>query len=190
MYDYVTDVFKKCDILILQETWLYNFEHSLFTNIIPDCQYLAISAMDEAEIGRKGRPFGGCAVIWHKNLALSVTPINTNSSRICAVNVKYEQFQFMLITVYMPNDDNSVSSYDIYGDILAEMSSIICDYEHDIILGGDFNVDFSKTNSNNLNLLKQFIESEDLQCTTLGIMDDNFTREDCFGSKVLLTILL
>ena len=107
MYDYVIDVFKKCDILILQETWLHNFEHKLFSDIIPDCQYYAISAMDEAEIGRKGRPFGGCAVLWHKNLTLAVTPINTTSSRLCAVNVKYEQIQFMIITAYMPNDDNS-----------------------------------------------------------------------------------
>ena len=58
------------------------------------------------------------------------------------------------INVYMPNDDNSVSNYDTYGDILSEISSIICGYEHDIILGGDFNVDFSRNNSNSLNLLK------------------------------------
>ena len=90
--------------------------------------------MTKAEIGRKGRPFGGCAVIWHKNLTLSVTPVNTISSRICAVNVKYEQLQFMLITVYMPNDDNSVSNYDIYGDILAEISSLICGHKHDLII--------------------------------------------------------
>ena len=183
MYDYIVEIFNKCDILILQETWLYNFEHNIFSHVLPHCQYLAVSAMDEAEIGRKGRPFGGCAVLWHKNLALTITSISTTSNRICAVNVKYEQIRFILITVYMPNDDNSDSSYSMYGDVLSEISSIIRDYEHDIVIGGDFNVDFSRNNSNNFNLLKQFLEIEHLKCTTLDILYNNFTREDCFGTR-------
>ena len=80
-------------------------------------------------------------------LALSITPTNTTSSRICAVNVKYQQIQFLLINVYMPNDDNSVSSYDTYGDICTAISSIICCYEHDNIWGVDYNEDFNRDNS-------------------------------------------
>ena len=45
MYDYVKEVFLKCDIMLLQETWLYNFEHTNFTNIIPNSQFHAISSM-------------------------------------------------------------------------------------------------------------------------------------------------
>ena len=65
---------------------------------------------------------------------------------ILGIKVKYEQIQFMIITAYMPNDDNSESSYNTYGDILAEISSIIGSCEHDVILGGDLNVDFSRNN--------------------------------------------
>ena len=39
MYDYVKEIFKQCDILLLQETWLYNFEHINFANIVPNCQF-------------------------------------------------------------------------------------------------------------------------------------------------------
>ena len=67
MYGYVSDLFNICDILLLQETWLYNFEHNVFNNVLPNCQYYAISAMDQAEVRLKGRPFGGTAVVWHKN---------------------------------------------------------------------------------------------------------------------------
>ncbi|CAL4139663.1 unnamed protein product, partial [Meganyctiphanes norvegica] len=74
-YDYINDVYNKCDILLLQETWLYNFESKQFNNIIQGCQYHAISAMDETDIMRVGRPFGGLAVLWKKNLALSIIPI-------------------------------------------------------------------------------------------------------------------
>ena len=76
--------------------------------------------------------------------------MNTTSSRLCAVNVKYEQIQFMIIAAYMPNDDNSESSYNMYGDILSEISSIRGSYDHDVIIGGDFNVDSSRNNSNNI----------------------------------------
>ena len=59
-YDYLKEIFNKCDIIILQETWLYNFEHSMFNNVLPLSQYHAISAMDDSDIGRNGRPYGGC----------------------------------------------------------------------------------------------------------------------------------
>ena len=85
MYNYVKQKFKKCDVLLLQETWLFNFQHKHFTKIIPNCQYHAVSAMDEAEDHRTGRPSGGCAVLWKKNLEAAVTPINTTSQRICAI---------------------------------------------------------------------------------------------------------
>ena len=63
MYKYIKNKFKNCDVLLLQETWLYNFEHKMFSKIIPDCQYHAVSTMDEAEVRRLGRPYGGCAVL-------------------------------------------------------------------------------------------------------------------------------
>ena len=151
MYDYVNEVFMQSDLLLLQETWLYNFEHSNFNKFIPNCQYYAVSSMGEAELQRRGRPFGGCAILWKRNLNLEITPVNSTSPRICAVEVKSNIFKVMLITVYMPNDNDL--NNDLYGDVLSEISSIICNYEHDIIISGDLNVDFTKTNSQNLDLL-------------------------------------
>ena len=181
MYDYVNEVFMQSDLLLLQETWLYNFEHSNFNKFIPNCQYYAVSSMDEAELQRRGRPFGGCAILWKRNLNLEITPVNSTSPRICAVEVKSNIFKVMLITVYMPNDNDL--NNDLYGDVLSEISSIICNYEHDIIISGDLNVDFTRTNSQNLELLKQFSNIEELECVTLNITHNNFTREDKLGSR-------
>ena len=183
MYDYVNELFMLSDILLLQETWLYKFEHSNFNKIIPNCQFHAISSMDEAEIQRRGRPFGGCAILWKRNLKLKITPVNSTSPRICAVEVNSEQIKVLLITVYMPNDNDLNGNNDLYGDILSEISSIICNYEHDIIISGDLNVDFNRINSNNLELLKHFINIEELECATLKITHNNFTREDNLGSR-------
>ena len=106
--DYINEsVYKKCDILLLQETWLYKFEFNLFNNKIKDCQYHAVSAMDESDIGRVGRPKGGCAIVWHKDLALSILPIETKSTRLCAVVEKSKRINFVICNVYTPLDNNT-----------------------------------------------------------------------------------
>ena len=97
--DYISEVYGKCDILLLQETWLYNFEFNLFNKKIPTCQYHATSAMDESNIGRVGRPFGGCAIIWNKNLALSIVPVDTSSPRLCAVVIKSKNLNIIMCNV-------------------------------------------------------------------------------------------
>ena len=66
-FDYLNSVFDKCDILLLQETWLHNFQFNEFTNVLNNCNYHAVTAMDKADIGRVGRPFGGCAFVWHRD---------------------------------------------------------------------------------------------------------------------------
>ena len=104
---------------MLQETWLYNFQHKNFSKIIPNCQYYAVSAMDEANVSRMGRPYGGVAILWNKGLKLAFVPIVTNSLRLCAVNVKTNTFNIILINVYMPVDDNLEDSFNEYGDILS-----------------------------------------------------------------------
>ena len=135
MHDYVKEKFENYDVLLLQETWLYNFEHNLFKKILPDCQYHAVSAMDETKLPRIGRPEGGCAVLWKKNLEVSVMPINTNSPRLCAVTMKSETIKLLIISVYMPTDDNSNDNYEEYGDVLYEISPILNQYdEYDIVI--------------------------------------------------------
>ena len=60
--------------------------------------------MDEANIGRVGRPYGGCAIVWNKKLALAFAPIVTSSPRVCAVTVTSQNINLIVISVYMPTD--------------------------------------------------------------------------------------
>ena len=175
--DYINKtVFKNCDILLLQETWLYNFEFNLFNEKVKNCQYHAVSAMDESDIGRVGRPKGGCAIVWHKNLALSILPIDTKTPRLCAVVVKSKKINLVICNVYMPQDTNTNDNFEIFGDTLYEILTIHEVYSgYDFIIGGDFNVDFNRNNSRNLNLLKQFINEEQLTCVTLRYPINEFT---------------
>ena len=84
----------------------------------------------------------------------------------------------------MPCDDNSDQNFTIYGELLYEISNLINLYVgYDVILGGDFNVDFNRTNSVNLCILKQFIADENLLCPTLSIIENNWTFENTVGNK-------
>ena len=183
-YSYVNEIFKQCNILMLQETWLNSFEHKNFIKEIPNCQYHAISGMDESDVSRVGRPKGGVAILWQKDLKLAFIPIVTNSTRLCALNIKSEKYDLILINVYMPNDDDTDDSYFMYGEIFSEISSILQTYENcKIIIGGDFNVDYERSNSRNLSLFKEFLELESLSCATFNILSNNFTRLGNLGEK-------
>ena len=54
-YDYISETFKNCDILLLQETWLYNFEQNILNNILQSSQYHAVSSMDEHTVLEGGK---------------------------------------------------------------------------------------------------------------------------------------
>ena len=161
---------------MLQETWLHSFEHKNFYDIMPKCQYYAVSAMDESDVQRKGRPYGGVSILWNKELKLSFIPITTISKRLCAVNVKCKDYNLVLINKYMPNDDDSDESFDLYGNVLCEISSLINTFNGCVfIIGGDFNIDNRRVDSRNLALFNDFILFEEMNCASFEIVDNNFT---------------
>ena len=197
-FHYLLHLYKNYDILLLQETWLYNFQFDTIQRILPDSQFHATSAMDESMLGRVGRPFGGCAIIWNgKKLSMSVSPVTVNNPRVCAVQMYNETTRLLLISVYMPtsttNDNSRAANNNVdnnndlnaenvsnttndmydnnvdYGETLSHISSLINQYpDYDIIIGGDFNVDFSRQ-SRHLNLASQFLSNEDLLNLTTTI---------------------
>ena len=71
------------------------------------CQYHAVSAMDDANIARRGRPYGGCAIIWKQNLKLSVINIPTISPHSCAVKINSDNSNCSLASVHITVDDDS-----------------------------------------------------------------------------------
>ena len=95
-YDYLADVFEQCDIMTVQETWLYSFQEGIIGDVLRDSSCHTVSAMDDDDVGRRGRPFGGNAIIWKKNLPFHVTPISTNSNRICAVSLITTNNKFLI----------------------------------------------------------------------------------------------
>ena len=67
--DELNDLCKVCDILLLQETWLFNEESSTLININPDFYVYNLSSINTENGVITGRPYGGLAIMWHKTLS-------------------------------------------------------------------------------------------------------------------------
>ena len=183
-YNMIRELFNICDILCVQETWLYNFQHKTIGKVLPNSIYYATSSMDETNIDRVGRPYGGCAIIFHKSLNFVIKNLNTSSGRLCAVTASNSTNNYLIFSVYMPVDNGSDSSYQDMGDILAEISAIAQLHDsYQIIIAGDLNIDF-KRNSQNKNLLDTFLLDECVKCISNEYNHEvEFTFESADGNR-------
>ena len=147
------------------------------------------STMSDDKIGASGHPFGGVAIVYRG--CLDIQPVNTTSNRICSVTINLHNKNIILINIYMPTDDASTSSYTEMGNVLDEVSALITLYsDYDIYILGDFNVDF-KRNSRNAPLLRQFLNSEMLQCCHIELgNNDDYTFEGPNGTRSMIDHIL
>ncbi|CAL4079002.1 unnamed protein product [Meganyctiphanes norvegica] len=130
--------------------------------------------MDESNITRVGRPFGGLTILWNKNLALSIIPVETVSDRFCAMVIKSDNQSIVLCNVYMPCDNNTDENFEIYGDVLYEMLILFELYrEYDFIIGEDCNVNVSH-DSNNLTEHKPI--TLETTCSSIIISYENVSQ--------------
>ncbi|CAG9583497.1 unnamed protein product [Danaus chrysippus] len=122
---------------VYKETWLHSDELSLLDNINLNFYTLGTSAMNLAN-SHHGRPYGGVAILWHKNI--NATPVKCDSPRLTAIHIKGVDTSILLITVYMPTECND--NLEEFSDCLSKIITIADEKEcHDCIIMGDFNAD-------------------------------------------------
>ena len=183
-YDYLREIYQKTSILLLQEHWLHDFDTSIITTVLPGSACHALSSMNSAEL-RRGRGYGGTAVVWHTSLNAKVTPVTTASSRLCAVLVESEDVRLLVMSVYMPVDEyiNNVQ----YNEVLADIASLHRQSDDfDTCIGGDFNTDVVRGNDRSLRLLEW---SEELGLASPALQPDaprRVTRYAPDGTHALL----
>ena len=61
---YIQTVTNQCDILFIQEHWLLEQQLEKVVSFLPGFTGTAISGMDSSSAVLRGRPFGGCAILW------------------------------------------------------------------------------------------------------------------------------
>ena len=98
-------LYVECDCLLLQEHCLFNAQFDWFYKIHNDICFHGRSAMEETEI-IMGKPYGGVAILWNRDIKNRVEPVDCHSNRICAVKIHPDNHeQIILFCVYMPSDD-------------------------------------------------------------------------------------
>ena len=152
------------DIVFIQEHWLYNDQlHHLYN--ISDSHMCHASSGMEMDVIHQGRPYGGCAIFWKKNLCKNVEMLKSYNNRIVGVKLHYEDASLLLLNVYMPCNRGNDSHEFI--DTLDAISNILREYDSDLVLfGGDFNTDFNR---------------KSIQTDTLRKFIDDFSFYNCFN---------
>ena len=145
-----------CDseLLFLQEICLYETALNKLLKLGYNSDMIATSAMDEF-IQRIGRRFGGVAIIWNSSIKLKLVKIACISNQVCGLLYGDNDSLTMLLNVYVPCDKNTDDHAFI--NVLNTISQLL--YKHNpchIIIGGDMNVDFSRS-SPNTRVLSDFI---------------------------------
>ena len=107
--DYIGEMIisLKIDIVLLQETWLLNGNLDRLANVHDDYLSYGISSVTNKDL-LLGRPYGGFGVLWHKSHAGTVKPVHKgyfNSNRMCAIELRTQSENYLILNVYMPNDN-------------------------------------------------------------------------------------
>ena len=157
---YIDSLISAHDFVFIQETWLCEDRLDIFSKNIDNGLSHGVSGMDSNQ-PLIGRPYGDCSIISKKDIAGTLTPIETISKRICCIMYCFNNVNLLLINVYMPCDSNSkVDNFD-YQDVLCELRRICEQVTSSIILlGGDFNTDIARSKSFNTNNFEEFLEKE------------------------------
>ena len=108
----VQQLCKNFDIIFLQEHWLLPFELDMLSNIDNGFLAFGVSAVDISAGVVRGRPYGGTAVLYRKQLAKVIDIVDCDEPRLCAVNIKTCNGPVLFVNVYMPTDARDDNSFD------------------------------------------------------------------------------
>ena len=116
------------------------------------CDFCTFSlpAYKKSNIISKGRPAGGLAILYRKDLEKFVTEVTIpGSERVQAIHFKNKDTSFVLINVYFPTDpqNNNFCDSELL-NVIQDIHYIFNMYDESVnfILMGDFNCDFLRHN--------------------------------------------
>ena len=171
------------DLLLLQETWLLNSNMSVLNNIHRDYVGNGVSGTPDDEL-LIGRPKGGVAILWKKTLSKLVEFHKVpDTDRACAVTITLGAVKTTCINLYLPVDSQSKTRITQEFLNTVDATQVFmeqCSSRH-IILGGDFNVDFTRHNAHDV-FLKNFTQINNMVCSVdLPAAEKGYTYHDPYN---------
>lgn len=156
------------DILLLQETWLLRRDLCRLNNLHGSYLGRGKSSVPDNQI-LQGRPYGGLAILWKKKLSSNVSFIDCDKDRILPFILTLDRGKQLLIcNVYFPTDNRLATTVsDELSHLIDALEICIKGNSSDFILiGGDFNTDFTRNNAQ-AKCLQQFLQRNTLSHTWL-----------------------
>ena len=185
---YCKNILKSADILLLQEHCLFESMFSEFLHL-GYVDYHAVSPMDINE-PIIGRPYGGCAIIWHSNIDCKIRPVSIDSGRVCAVTMTFENgTSLLLINTYLPCDDRYAGcKYDDTLETLSKITSLIEEHDCDlVIVAGDLNAHFDR-NTPHVKAVLEFANGIGLKCGSSHVLSNvrhTFESKSCDSTSLI-----
>ena len=90
-------------MVFLQETWLTEQELHILSSIDDRFYAWGTSAMDTSSEVLRGRPYGGTAILWRKDLG-GCSVIDMEDCRLMCLEIFCDNKSLILINVYLPYD--------------------------------------------------------------------------------------
>ena len=115
------------------------------------------------------RGYGGVAILWTKSIDHLVNIISDGNSRIQCIEIKTANPLLSVSTYLTTKVEND--RFGEYSECIDQLYEIIQKFQssHEIVIGGDFNEDISKSNnSRRANKLKSLISDCELQMNFHG----------------------
>ena len=159
--EYIKSLLSICDILFIQEHWFCDAQIQSFSSLNSDFLSCGVCGFDSQSV-LQGRPFGGCAILWRKELRTDVRVIDTGSRRVCAISCISDCYKLLFINVYMPFEDGDDNIEEFYSQLSVIENILELHAECLVVCGGDFNVEFSR-DWTHTRLLNNFCERVSLQ---------------------------
>ncbi len=165
------------DVVFLQETWLFDFDLPILGNINTDFYAKGKSSMVSTDGVVTGRPHGGIAILWRKDIAQYCRIIDYDDTRIMGIEINCDISPLIFLNLYMPC--SSSENEDDFFHYLTKINSIVCDHPNPYVYAiGDFNAHLGDNSSHHLfgKNLMSFCKKENLIISDrLSLADDSFT---------------
>ena len=131
------DLCNSYDLVFLQETWLFEHELHLLSNICSDFEGFGTSAMDISNGIFSGRPHGGVAVLIRKSIRKACQLHSYKDSRLLGITVNIMDTFCYFLNVYMPYNNNNNNIYlnsNIHSIIRYKFSGLYNGIKHGIYI--------------------------------------------------------
>jgi endonuclease/exonuclease/phosphatase family metal-dependent hydrolase len=146
----ILQLMESCDILLLQEHWLFHFQLDKLNTLHPDYAGMgkSVDSDDHLSPVQVPRGFGGVGIMWKKTLDPYITATCDGNHRIQVILVNVEPKPMMIMSVYMPCRGPAIAESE-FRNMLDQVYEIVQKYSpsHNILLAGDWNADYEPTST-------------------------------------------